>query len=100
MSALAVGSTACGGEKEVEGVDRQVCIALREHFVELRLQSVVGVDIAAHRQALTKALGEGFVTQCQHDYTSETTKCLLAAKDEAAARVCQPSMSAASTSGN
>ena len=51
------------------GVTRQRCEQLRDHLVDLRLQQVTPdrpgdppLDLAAHRRALQRSLGEKFVT--------------------------------------
>lgn len=87
-------ASACSSS-ESDQVDRKQCLRLRDHLVELRLGSVRNqpdVDVAAHRAAMTSALGDRFVDSCMQ-LTSAEVKCSLAATDVQAAVACSKSES-------
>ncbi|MBA3541421.1 MAG: hypothetical protein H0T79_17550 [Deltaproteobacteria bacterium] len=56
---LIAGLVGCVSDEAIDG--RKRCVALRDHVVELRLQGVPASDLAAHRDAMTRALGDAFV---------------------------------------
>lgn len=87
-------ASACSSS-DSDDVDRKRCLRLRDHLVELRLGRIGNqpdVDVAAHRAAMTSALGERFVDRCQQ-LTSTEVKCSLAADDLQAAVACSKSES-------
>jgi hypothetical protein len=82
-------------EDDTDAADRKRCERLRDHLVELRLASVASqpdVDVTAHRTAMTSALGEQFVANCQK-LTVRDVKCGLAASDLRTATMCAQSKS-------
>lgn len=86
---LMVALGGCGGGEERGGRDRR-CEQLREHVVDLRLASVidVDVDVAKHRIAMVRALGDDFVTTCVDKLTNEQLECALTATDAQAVARC------------
>ena len=64
------------------------CVQLRDHLVELRLESVSGIDnIAEHREAMRGALGVSFIERCRAMPNREL-KCALAATDSESVAAC------------
>ena len=83
---------ACSHERRVT---RQRCEQLRDHLVDLRLQQVgpnrpghPPIDLTAHRRALQRALGEGFLTRCQQQIALAKLDCEFDAKDATTANAC------------
>jgi hypothetical protein len=76
----------CASEDSSEALARE-CGRLREHMIDLRLEGT-HVDVAAHRKAISNALGEGFVDQCAAQLTRVQVHCALAASDSNAAMDC------------
>lgn len=67
------------------------CAELRDHVVDLQLSNIhiaTGVDVEAHRKALTNALGEDFLSSCASKMEDAQVSCILDAKDQAAAQSC------------
>jgi hypothetical protein len=68
------------------------CAEMRDHLIELRLRDAQGavphVDVAAHRAALSKALGDGFVESCHSTLTIAQARCALDARNSTAAAAC------------
>jgi len=78
----------CGGDDEPQGISRETpCERLREHLIDLRLADAKNVDHAAHREAMTQALGADFLASCQQLGDAEIT-CALDAPDAATASSC------------
>lgn len=72
------------------------CAELRDHVVDLQLRNIhiaTGVDIEAHRKALTDALGDDFLTSCSSRMDEARVSCLLDASDQDAAQACIPQSS-------
>jgi hypothetical protein len=66
---------------------------LRDHLIELRLQSVTAskdepIDLAPHRAAMKQAMGEGFLATCEKGYRRKQVECALAAKEPTTASAC------------
>jgi hypothetical protein len=80
-------ATACTDPEET--LERK-CARLREHVLELRLEAIPEQDRAAHRQALSGALGNQFAEQCQ-SLTVKQVDCALAATDVVASVACSES---------
>ena len=78
---------ACSSSSEIE-VDHTHCLQLRDHLVDLRLATAKGVDVRAHKRAMTEALGERFVNGCQATLSSDQLECGLHARDLAHATAC------------
>lgn len=79
---------ACTGDEHDAEVDRRTCEKLRDHLVEVRLKDAVPADVAAHRSAMKKVLGEDFIASCSKDLSPAQVKCALAATDNTAASNC------------
>jgi hypothetical protein len=77
--------TACATESG--GVSRRDCERLRDHVIDLRLQSVTA-DREQHRAALTTSLGDAFVTECASATSDMHLRCALAANDEESLAAC------------
>ncbi len=71
--ALVVG---CGAEPDT--VTRRDCERLRDHLIELRMDTVTA-DVEHHRAALRAALGDAFVTGCTDTTTEQELRCALGA---------------------
>ena len=80
------GAAGCASE-DPKDVSVRECRRLREHLVDLRLADT-HVDVAAHREALTRALGDEFVNRCAQDFTPTQVHCALATKDSLRAFEC------------
>jgi hypothetical protein len=81
----------CDGGEEEEGISTRRCEQVRDRLVDLRLADAAGVDRAAHRAAMTAALGTDFVTSCTHTLSSAQIRCVLDARDRGAADACASS---------
>lgn len=79
IAALVALLTACGAASN-DPVSRQDCERLRDHVVELRMQSVTA-DRGQHRTALRATLDDTFISSCVESTTADHLKCVLAAKD-------------------
>jgi hypothetical protein len=73
---------------ESDLADSELCGELRDHLVELRASETSGIDIAAHRRALVKAMGDGFVSACTASLTVKQVKCALSGQSLASATEC------------
>lgn len=70
--------TSCASESD--SVSRKDCERLRDHLIEIRMQSVT-VDRDQHLIALRSSFDESFITTCFSSTTEEQLACALAAKD-------------------
>jgi hypothetical protein len=73
------------------------CTQLRGHVIEMRIQSSAGghvtpAAVASHRKALTRALGDKFVSSCQSDLTPREVACSLSATTQADIRKCRSNL--------
>ncbi|MGE3601565.1 MAG: hypothetical protein AB7N70_39175 [Dehalococcoidia bacterium] len=68
---------------------KRECERLRDHLVDLRVAQA-NVDGAAHREAMTKALGESFASSCEA-LSQRERDCAFKATDAAAAAACSTS---------
>lgn len=66
---------------------------LRDHLVDLELATAMGVDRDAHRKAMQRALGDGFVSSCEARLSETDVACALRARDSAAVAACSTSIS-------
>ncbi len=66
------------------------CAQLRDHVVDLRLVSAHGApkDLATHREAMQRALGDDFVSSCEKSMSASQIECGTAAGDLAAVSAC------------
>lgn len=74
-----------------EVVDKTKCMQMRDHLVELRLASATGsddMDLAQHRTAMKQALGNSFLSECEHTMTIEQLHCAMKATDLSASIDC------------
>lgn len=78
---------ACSSD-EHDGVSRTDCEKLRDHVVDLRMETVTA-DHDQHRAALRSSLGD-FVTTCTDSTSPEQLRCSLAAADFASLAACTP----------
>lgn len=83
--ALALLFSACSTD-EAPSRARQ-CAKLRDHLIDLRLANATGVDHAAHRKTMQRALGDDFVASCER-LAERQLECALGAKELAAATAC------------
>jgi hypothetical protein len=91
--ALFAGVACASGEDDAHESATQRCSALRDHLIDLRLQSASGnVNVANHREALRGALGADFVSRCS-DRPVEEVRCEIAAKDTSSVAMCSSSKS-------
>ena len=72
----------CSAEDEQRPCDR-----LRQHIIDLRIDSVPEADRAAHRAAMSQALGTTLDAECKA-LTAKQFDCALAAKETAAIASC------------
>ena len=66
------------------------CALLRDHVVDLRLANAQGApnDLALHREAMQRALGDDFVASCEKAMTASQIECGTGARDLAAVSAC------------
>ena len=76
LAALCATILACAAEEDPAATTARRCVALRDHLVDLRLQTQTEF-VEEHRKALTESLGDGFLERCQ-DMPPEQIKCALA----------------------
>ena len=90
-SVLIAGLVACGGPSD-DNTERVAspCTQLREHLVDLRVSTARGTptQLADHRAAMERALGDGFVTSCEKNLDATQIDCSLRASDLNAASAC------------
>ncbi len=79
---------ACGGEEAATTASRRSCEQLRDHSVELRLQSVTA-DRDQHKAALTERLAASFVDECLATASPAGVRCRLAAGTTDALAACR-----------
>ena len=81
----------CNGDDEAE-VDQVVrpCEQLRDHLVDLRVDSASGKpdEVAQHRAAMRHALGDDFVASCERQMAASEIACASKAADFAAVTAC------------
>lgn len=69
-----------------------VQVATRAGAKKLETQQLsiatVPIDVAAHRAALTQAMGENFLATCQQKISSNRLRCMVDAPDSAALAEC------------
>ncbi|MDX2094206.1 MAG: hypothetical protein SFX73_40620 [Kofleriaceae bacterium] len=80
-----------GDDEDANTARRSRCEQVRNHLVELRLASATNVDVAAHRTALRRALGDEFIARCETSMSDAVVSCALAASDSAGAAACNAS---------
>jgi hypothetical protein len=90
IAVLATFLTLAAGCSEDPPSPQQRCDELRDHLVNLRLSDVStpDVDLAAHRSAMTAALGTRFVDNCVSAFTDKQIRCVMAATDSQTAADC------------
>lgn len=85
---IAVG---CGGD-DANDAERVAlpCEQLRDHLVDLRLAGAHGApkDLAMHREAMQRALGDDFIASCEQHMTAPQIRCSTSAGDLAAVSAC------------
>ena len=86
ISAAIAPLTSCSSD-DSDGVSRQDCARMRDHMIELRMQSVTA-DQDQHRAALRSALGETFISSCVELTSASQLRCSLAAAAPAALTAC------------
>jgi hypothetical protein len=92
---LLLALAACGANDVADDVskDERVaspCEQLRDHLVDLRVADATGTpaQLAQHRAAMTRALGDDFVASCEDNLDSQQIACSTAATDLAAVSAC------------
>jgi len=91
---LSLGGLGCGATVDDPVTEaRQRCTDLRDHVVDLRLKDIAdpAVDVAAHRAAMTQALGDHFVDSCLKDLSEKQMNCVLTASDTQSVTDCSSS---------
>ena len=77
----------CWSESDSDSVTRKDCDRLREHLIDVRMQSVTA-DHAQHRIAIASSLDEYFLSSCVDGMTSSYVECAHAARDSDALAAC------------
>jgi hypothetical protein len=77
--------TAC--DSDSDAVSRQDCERLRDHLIDVRMQSVTA-DQDQHRIALRSALDDSFITSCVESTDRSYLHCALAATSSDALLAC------------
>ena len=80
------GASPTGKAKLLPELDDAIAAARARPMPTAR--SLTAAEIAAHRRALSQALGEGFVSSCEKTLSQHQIDCALAATDSAAAAGC------------
>ena len=88
LGASAASLVSCSSESDA--VNRKECEQLRDHIVELRMQSVTA-DREEHRKAIRSAFGEDFIESCIESTPSNEIQCALASNDGDSLRACSES---------
>lgn len=79
----------CGSAvSESDPADRELCKRLRDRVVDLRFADATGIDTAPHRDAMSRSLGEPFITTCTTTMTVGEARCAIAAPNVDAAAAC------------
>jgi hypothetical protein len=70
---------------------------LQAHVIDLRIQASAGghvsaTAIASHREALTHALGEKFISSCQAELSPRQVACTMSAKTQDDVRKCHSNL--------
>lgn len=73
------------------------CRELRSHVIELRIQSSSEAHVspavtALHRQALTRALGDKFISSCQAELSPREVACAMSASTQSDIRKCHSNL--------
>lgn len=84
---------ACGTADETGAPSAADCTRLRDHVIELRLADASGVDRAAHRDAMERALGASFVDSCTSKLSAREVRCARTAQDAESLRACSAEVS-------
>ena len=88
---IAIIASACGWQAEEPAAKdelRDQCAQLRDHLVALDVANVTN-DREAHRAALERALGSGFVDDCAARHAPADVTCGIAASSLEAAAHCE-----------
>ncbi len=86
MVSLVIG---CGGDESDEAErSPSRCEQLREHLISIQLADASQIDMSAHRDAMRRALGSGFITSCESTMSEPQVKCALDAADAQALTAC------------
>ena len=94
MVMASVGLMNCGGgpsdegESDESGGLTKQCERVRDHLVDLRLADATGVDRAAHKEAMQRALGAAFIDHCSNAMTTAQIDCVLDGADSSTAAAC------------
>ena len=84
-------SMGCAGSSPDENPEPRQCEQLRDHLVDLQVAQIhiaTGIDREAHRSALSKALGDEFLTACTAKMSASQVECALGAADATTAAGC------------
>lgn len=84
---LAVAACGVGDGDGATETPREQCVRLRDHLVDVQLQSVTA-DREQHQAALRAALDVAFVADCVERMDDDARACRLAAHDAAALVAC------------
>ncbi len=87
VAGLAVAACGAGDGDGATETPRERCLRLRDHLVDVQLQSVTA-DRDQHQAALRAALDVAFVAECVERMDDEARDCRLAAADAAALVAC------------
>ena len=79
--------TSCSSDTDAGRVGRDDCAQLRDHLVDLRMESVTA-DHDQHRAALRSSLGASFISSCLELTTEPQLRCALQAADAQALAAC------------
>jgi hypothetical protein len=83
---------ACGADDASSEEERTAspCEQLRDHLVDLRVGTATGTpdELVQHHAAMTRALGDDFVTSCEDDLDAAQIACATSATDLAAVSAC------------
>ena len=99
---LALLLAACAPHQESETPEAR-CEKLRDHLVDLRIKDVrgatAGLDLDAHRAALTRALGSDFTSACATQMTDAQIDCAISSSTLAASTKCTEASAVAAEGG-
>jgi len=91
----AIVATGCTSTDDESPADREACLKLRSHVIDVRLTGMTNVDVDAHRAAFERSLGDDFLDSCGKTFSVRQVKCAVEAVDSEAIEACTRSSVAA-----
>jgi hypothetical protein len=86
--AAVVAAAGCTSTDDESPADREACLKLRTHVIDVRLTGMTNVDVEAHRAAFERSLGDDFLDSCGKTFSVRQVKCAVEASDSDAIEAC------------